>query len=106
MIPRRAILASPLLATSALAQPPAWPQRPVRLIVPFPPGGTTDILARALAAKWQDAWGQQIVVDNRGGGGGVIGTEAAFRAAPDGHTLIFGNNQTHATNGALMRDRG
>ncbi|WP_439598346.1 Bug family tripartite tricarboxylate transporter substrate binding protein [Falsiroseomonas sp.] len=100
---RRAIL---LLSGLALARPataqPAWPARPVRLLVPFPPGGTTDVLARALAAKWQESWGQQVVVDNRGGGGGVIGTEAAFRAAPDGLTLVLGNNQTHATNGALI----
>jgi tripartite-type tricarboxylate transporter receptor subunit TctC len=102
MIARRALFALPLLATPALAQAPSWPQRAVRLIVPFPPGGTTDVLARALAAKWQDAWGQQVVVDNKGGGGGVIGTQEAFRAAPDGYTLILGNNQTQATNGALI----
>jgi tripartite-type tricarboxylate transporter receptor subunit TctC len=100
MLPRRALLALTLLPAPALAQ--SFPQRPVRLIVPFPPGGTTDVLARALAAKWQDAWGQQVVVDNRGGGGGVIGTEAVFRAPPDGYTLVLGNNQTHATNGALI----
>jgi tripartite-type tricarboxylate transporter receptor subunit TctC len=106
MIPRRTLLALPLplLAAPALAQTPPWPQRAVRLVVPFPPGGTTDVLARALSAKWQEAWGQQVVVDNRGGGGGVIGTDAVFRAAPDGYTLVFGNNQTHASNGALMRD--
>jgi tripartite-type tricarboxylate transporter receptor subunit TctC len=104
---RRHLLALPILSLpamrsrAALAQP-AFPQRPVRLIVPFPPGGTTDVLARALAAKWQEGWGQQVVVDNRGGGGGVIGTEAVFRAPPDGHTLVLGNNQTHATNGALV----
>ncbi|PWS38174.1 ABC transporter substrate-binding protein [Falsiroseomonas bella] len=102
MIARRALLALPLLASPALAQSPAWPTRAVRLIVPFPPGGTTDVLARALAAKWQDRWGQQVVVDNKGGGGGVIGTQDAFRAAPDGYTLVLGNNQTHATNGALI----
>lgn len=102
MIPRRILLALPLAATARAETP--WPQRPVRLVVPFPPGGTTDVLARALAAKWQEAWGQQVVVDNRGGGGGVIGTEAVFRAAPDGYTLVFGNNQTHASNGALLRD--
>jgi tripartite-type tricarboxylate transporter receptor subunit TctC len=101
---RRHVIALPVL----LAMPPgSWaqagfPARPVRLIVPFPPGGTTDVLARALAAKWAETWGQQVVVDNRGGGGGVIGTEAAFRALPDGHVLVLGNNQTHATNGALM----
>ncbi|MBU8538367.1 Bug family tripartite tricarboxylate transporter substrate binding protein [Falsiroseomonas tokyonensis] len=100
---RRATLLLPCLAIAqpALAQS-AWPSRPVRLLVPFPPGGTTDVLARAIAAKWQESWGQHVVVDNRGGGGGVIGTEAAFRAAPDGLTLVLGNNQTHATNGALI----
>ncbi|WP_203070153.1 Bug family tripartite tricarboxylate transporter substrate binding protein [Falsiroseomonas ponticola] len=100
---RRALLALPfgLAAPVAHAQG-AWPQRPVRLVVPFPPGGTTDVLARAIAQKWQEGWGQQVVVDNRGGGGGVIGTEAVFRAPPDGLTLVLGNNQTHGTNGALI----
>jgi len=100
---RRSLLLAPLIAAVARpASAQAFPNRTVRLVVPFPPGGTTDVLARALAMKWQEAWGQQVVVDNRGGGGGVIGAEAVFRAAPDGHTLVLGNNQTHATNGALM----
>jgi len=101
---RRHLLALPLLAalpTGARAQA-SWPQRPVRLVVPYPPGGTTDILGRALAAKWQEAWGQQVVVENRTGGGGVTGTETVFRAPPDGLTLVLGNNQTHAMNGALI----
>jgi tripartite-type tricarboxylate transporter receptor subunit TctC len=102
MIARRVLLALPWLAAPALAQAPSWPQRTVRLIVPFPPGGTTDVLARALAAKWQERWGQQVVVENKGGGGGVVGTQEAFRATPDGTTLVLGNNQTHATNGALV----
>jgi tripartite-type tricarboxylate transporter receptor subunit TctC len=102
MIARRALLALPWLAAPALAQAPSWPQRTVRLIVPFPPGGTTDVLARALAAKWQERWGQQVVVENKGGGGGVVGTQEAFRATPDGYTLVLGNNQTQATNGALI----
>jgi tripartite-type tricarboxylate transporter receptor subunit TctC len=100
---RRALLALPLcLAAGGARAQAAWPSRPVRLVVPFPPGGTTDVLARAIAAKWQEGWGQQVVVDNRGGGGGVIGTEAVFRAPPDGLTLVLGNNQTHGTNGALI----
>jgi tripartite-type tricarboxylate transporter receptor subunit TctC len=100
---RRPFLLAPLAAALASpAQAQAFPSRSLRLIVPFPPGGTTDVLARAIAAKWQEAWGQQVVVDNRGGGGGVIGTEAVFRAPPDGYTLVLGNNQTHATNGALI----
>jgi tripartite-type tricarboxylate transporter receptor subunit TctC len=99
---RRALLAlSVLPALPALAQP-SYPPRAVRLVVPFPPGGTTDVLARALAAKWQEAWGQQVVVDNRGGGGGVIGAQEVFRAPADGLTLVLGNNQTHGTNGALI----
>ena len=102
MTTRRALLALPLLAALPARAQPAFPQRPVRLVVPFPPGGTTDVLARALAAKWQDAWGQPVTVDNRAGGGGVAGTEAAFRAPADGHTLVLGNNQTHAMNGALV----
>lgn len=101
MIPRRAVLALPLLA-AVPARAQSFPQRPVRLVVPYPPGGTTDILARALAAKWQEGWGQGVAVENRAGGGGVTGTEAVFRAAPDGHTLVVGNNQTHAMNGALI----
>ena len=101
---RRHLLLLPLglAAQAAGAQPATFPQRTVRLVVPFPPGGTTDVLARALAAKWQEGWGQQVVVDNRGGGGGVIGAEAVSRATPDGYTLVLGNNQTHATNGALI----
>jgi tripartite-type tricarboxylate transporter receptor subunit TctC len=93
----------PLAFTTHVGAQPAWPDRPVRAIVPFPPGGTTDIPARLVAAHWQSAWGRPVVVDNRAGGSGVIGTEAAARAAPDGNTLIFGNNQTHATNAGLFR---
>ena len=82
---RRAALALPVLATPALAQP-AWPDRPVRIIVSFPGGSTPDIAARAVATHFQQAFGQPFVIDNRAGGGGTIGAEAAARAT-DGHTL-------------------
>jgi tripartite-type tricarboxylate transporter receptor subunit TctC len=81
-------------ASRAFAQaPPAsaqdWPNRFVRLIVPFPPGGGTDAIARVVAGKLSDIWGQQMVVENRGGGGANIGTEAVVRSDPDGYTMLI-----------------
>jgi tripartite-type tricarboxylate transporter receptor subunit TctC len=100
---RRALLLAPALLALPAAAPPRFPERPIRLVVPFPPGGTTDVLARAIAARWAEPpLAAQTVVENRAGGAGVIGTEAVARAAPDGHTLVLGNNQTHATNAALI----
>jgi len=84
---RALLLALALLAGQAWAQ--AWPAKPVRFIVPFPPGGSTDVAARTVAERLTRAFGQQVVVDNRGGGGGAIGTVEAARAAPDGYTLLF-----------------
>lgn len=67
-----------------------YPTRPVRFIVTYVPGGGTDIVARMVGQKLTEAWGQQVIVDNRGGGGGVVGTQIAAKAAPDGYTLLFG----------------
>ena len=75
------------LAAAAHAQ--SWPQKPVRFIVPFPPGGATDISARLLGQQLQETWGQTVVIENRGGAGGGVGAAEAARAEPDGYTLFF-----------------
>jgi len=90
----------------AAAAEPSFPGRPVRLIVPFPPGGGTDILARPLAQKLTEKWSYSVVVDNRGGAGGNIGTKAAAEAEPDGYTLILGVLGTHAVNQSLYAHAG
>src|SRR5256714_11943317 len=76
-----------MVVASAWAQ--SWPQKPVRFIVPFPPGGATDISARLLGEKLTQIWGQSVVIENRGGAGGAVGAAEAARAAPDGYTLVF-----------------
>ena len=108
--PRRALLGG-LLAAPALAAFPgkaraqaAWPDRPVRIVVPFTPGGSTDIIARALGAELQSALGQPFVVENRGGAGGTVGCEAVAHAAPDGYTLLMGHIGTLAVNPFLYRN--
>src|SRR5512145_786213 len=76
-----------LVSTGVGAQ--GWPQKPVRFIVPFPPGGATDISARLLGEKLSQIWGQSVVIENRGGAGGGVGAAEAARATPDGYTLFF-----------------
>jgi len=85
-----AIALLPWLGMTAHAQ--TWPAKPVRIIVPASPGGTTDITARLLAKKYTEALGQTFVVDNRGGAGGMVGTEAALRAPLDGYTIFFSSS--------------
>jgi tripartite-type tricarboxylate transporter receptor subunit TctC len=80
---------------------PAYPSHPVRIVVPFPAGGTTDILARAVAQRFSEAFGQPFVVDNRPGAGGNIGAELVAKSAPDGYTLVMGTVGTHAINPSL-----
>jgi tripartite-type tricarboxylate transporter receptor subunit TctC len=89
------------LGTPAAFAQGAWPNKPVRIVVPFAPGGTTDILARAVAPELSRAFGQQFVVDNRAGAGGNVGAEIVAKAAPDGYTLLMGTVGTHGINRAL-----
>jgi tripartite-type tricarboxylate transporter receptor subunit TctC len=104
---RRALLAASvpaaLAARGALAQ--AWPSQPIRLVVPFAPGGTTDIVARLVAAGLQERLGVSIIVENRAGAGAPVGSEAVARAAPDGYTLVMSNIASHAISPAVYRGR-
>src|SRR5688572_32170428 len=79
-----------------------FPTRPIRLIVPFPPGGSNDILGRFIAQKLTERLGQQTIVDNRGGADGIIGTDLAAKAAPDGHTLLIVST-SYAMNPAIHK---
>ena len=88
----------------AIAQGQWNPDRPIRLVVPFAPGGSTDVTARLVAEAIAPRLGQPVVIENRPGAGGNIGSEAVARAAPDGHTLVMGTSSTHATNPALYRN--
>ena len=90
------------VAATSLAQSAAdYPAKPVRLIVPYPPGGTTDFVAREIANKLGDAWGRQVVIDNRPGAGTLIGLNLGARAAADGYTITFGTSAGLAVNPAL-----
>jgi tripartite-type tricarboxylate transporter receptor subunit TctC len=105
MLTRRAALtalAGLIAAPSARAQ--TFPSRNISIVVPYPAGGPVDTVARLIAQAASGPLGGTIVVDNRGGGSGVIGSVAVARAEPDGHTLVLGTNQTHATNQSLLKN--
>ncbi|MCX7198482.1 MAG: tripartite tricarboxylate transporter substrate binding protein [Proteobacteria bacterium] len=85
-----------LAATIPAASAQDFPNRPVRLVVPFGAGGVSDIIGRTLASRMQDSLGQPIIIDNRGGAGGSIGSDIVAKAQPDGHTILLGSNGTHA----------
>ena len=98
-----AIVASVGLST---AHAQSWPSKPVRIIVPFPPGGTTDIVARSLGVELQKMWGQPVIIENRAGAGGNVGAEAVAKSPNDGYTLLMGTVGTHAINAPLFAQAG
>lgn len=94
----RFLLALAGIIFTAAVHAQAWPQKPVRFIVPFPPGGATDISARMIGQKLSDMWGQTVVIENRGGAGGGVGAAEAARAAPDGYTFFFPSGSVMTAN--------
>lgn len=103
--PRRGLLGAIALSALAFALPSAaqsaWPSKPIRIVVPFAAGGTTDILARAIAPELSKAFGQQFIVDNRAGAGGNVGADLVAKSPGDGYTLLMGTVGTHGINRAL-----
>ena len=98
-----ALALAPPVALPAFAQTAPYPSRPVTVVVPFPPGGGTDIAARLAALKLQQKWGQPVVVENRAGAAGQIGADAVAKAKPDGYTLLVGNVGTQSINPVLYK---
>ena len=101
-----ALVLAALGALAASAQAQDYPNRTVTLVVPYPPGGGVDVLARVVAEKLSGALGQQVIVDNRVGGSGLVGTRAAIRSAPDGYTLFFGHTGSISINPSLYANSG
>jgi tripartite-type tricarboxylate transporter receptor subunit TctC len=102
----RLMLAAAFAVLASLAHAQDYPTRTITLVVPYPPGGGVDAMARVVAERLSAALGQQVVVDNRGGGGGLIGTRAVVKAAPDGYTLLLGHTGTISINPSLYANAG
>jgi tripartite-type tricarboxylate transporter receptor subunit TctC len=102
---RAALLAAAMLSFSipAVHAQPTYPVKPIRILVPFAPGGSSDIQARLIGAKLAEAWGQSVIIDNRAGAGGIAAADIGAHALPDGYTLFMGNIGTQAANPALYR---
>jgi tripartite-type tricarboxylate transporter receptor subunit TctC len=98
----KALLAVALALLPGVAAAQEWPSKPVRFIVPYPPGGGTDVIARIIQHRLQEALGQTIVIENRGGAGGAVGTEVAAKASPDGYTFLF-TLSSHTINPLLYK---
>ena len=94
------------LTANAVWSAESWPSRSIRFIVPYPPGGPTDLMARSMSGRLSEALGQAVVVDNRPGAGGNVGAELAAKAPPDGYTLLMGAISTHSINVSLYRKLG
>ncbi|WP_332699862.1 Bug family tripartite tricarboxylate transporter substrate binding protein [Bosea sp. (in: a-proteobacteria)] len=90
----------------AIVRAQSYPSKPITLVVPYPAGGPTDAIARFVAQELSATIGQNVVVDNRAGASGAVGTRAVAKAEPDGHTFVFGNNQTHGNNMFLLKEPG
>jgi len=90
------------MAIPASAQAPTYPDKPIRIVVPFPVGGVADTFGREIGRKLTEAWGQPVVIDNRTGAGGNIGADIVAKSVPDGYTLVIGNIGTHAVNVSLL----
>ena len=102
---RRLLLAAALAAALPFAATAeeAWPSKPIRIVVPYPAGGSTDQLARAIQAPLAETLGQPIVIENKAGAGGTVGTDMVAKAAPDGYTFVFGNSGPNALAGLIRK---
>jgi tripartite-type tricarboxylate transporter receptor subunit TctC len=99
-----AVLVGVMTSASALAQAASYPNRPIRIVVPFPVGGIADTFSRTIGIKLTEVWGQPVVVENKTGAGGNIGAELVAKSAPDGYTLVMGNIGSHAVNVSLFKN--